>query len=93
MSDERSPRHPSPHRDRVPLWRQGFGVYAAPAAWAVQLLVGYSLTAYACHPGPVALTHVAPGWEWTRPASLVNTRSSSNSVGVRCTSSPPRKTR
>lgn len=54
----------------VPLWRQGFGVYAAPAAWSLQLLIGYGLSAYACNPGRTALAQVAEGWGWTRGASL-----------------------
>jgi hypothetical protein len=54
----------------VPRWRQGFGVYAAPAAWSVQLVLGYGLAAYACNPGRIALAQVAEGWGWTRGASL-----------------------
>jgi len=54
----------------VPLWRQGFGVYAAPTAWGAQLLIGYGLTAYACNPGRIALAQVAEGWGWTRDAAL-----------------------
>lgn len=54
----------------APLWRQGFCVYAAPAAWGAQLLIGYGLTAYACSPGRIALAQVAEGWGWTRSAAL-----------------------
>jgi hypothetical protein len=54
----------------VPLWRQGLGVYAAPAAWSAQLLIGYGLAAYACNPGRTALAEVANGWGWTRGAAL-----------------------
>ena len=57
-------------RAPVPLWRQGFGVYAAPAVWGAQLLIGYGLTAYACNPGRTALAQVAEGWGWTRGAAL-----------------------
>lgn len=71
MTDERTDPPLGAHRDRVPLRRQGFGVYAAPAAWAVQFLIGYGLTAYACHPGRLALAHVAEGWAWTRPGALI----------------------
>ncbi|HEX6860759.1 MAG TPA: hypothetical protein VF138_11250 [Caulobacteraceae bacterium] len=71
MSDPRALGHPAPHRQQVSGWKQGVGVYAAPAAWGLQFLIGYSLAAYACHPGRMALADVPEGWEWTRLFALV----------------------
>lgn len=56
--------------ERLTRLRPGFGIGAGPLAWSVQLLVGYGLTAYACHPGGLALAEVAEGWGWTRGAAL-----------------------
>lgn len=67
------PSHPSPHRDRTPLWRQFFGLFTAPVAWFLQFNIAYGLTSYACYPDGVALGHFAPGWAWTRVAAIVVT--------------------
>lgn len=64
------PAHPSPHRERAPLWRQLAGLCAAPLAWFVQFTVGYALTSYACFPGDRALGQVLSGWDWTRGAAV-----------------------
>lgn len=63
-------RHPAPQRGRAPLWRQLFGVAAGPAAWMVQLNVGYALTSYACNPGGHAAPAMLSGWAWARAVSL-----------------------
>lgn len=39
----------------VPLPRLWFGLFGAPAAWAVQLIVNYALIAHACYPATVPL--------------------------------------
>lgn len=62
--------HPAPHRDKVGIAAQLAGLAAGPVVWAVQLEFGYALTSYACHPGMLALDGFAPGWAWTRAASL-----------------------
>jgi len=46
----RDTAHPAPHRDRVPGWQTGVGLFAAPAAWSVQSLLDVSLSGYACYP-------------------------------------------
>ncbi|MFI4965212.1 MAG: hypothetical protein ACHP9T_07565 [Caulobacterales bacterium] len=63
--------HPAPHRHRVAIPAQLAGLAVGPFAWAIQLEVGYALTSYACHPGQIELSALAPGWGWTRPAGLV----------------------
>lgn len=65
------PAHPSPHRERAPIWRQFFGLFAAPVAWFVQFNIAYGLTSYACNPDGRALGHFATGWGWTRTAAVV----------------------
>ena len=46
----RDTAHPAPHRDRVPAWQVGVGLFAAPAAWSVQSLLDVGLSGYACYP-------------------------------------------
>lgn len=43
--------HPAPHRERVLLAALNFGLLAAPSAWALQLLINYAASSYACFPG------------------------------------------
>jgi hypothetical protein len=50
---------------------EGFAVFAAPAAWAAQLVFGYAATGYACYPHHVWRTAVAPGLDWARPVAVV----------------------
>jgi hypothetical protein len=62
--------HPAPHRGRVPLWRQLFGLAGGPLAWAAQLNIGYALTSYPCNPGGHSAGAMLAGWAWTRGAAL-----------------------
>jgi hypothetical protein len=43
--------HPAPHRHKVSLVALGFGLAAAPIAWAAQTIFGYALSSRACFPG------------------------------------------
>jgi hypothetical protein len=43
--------HPAPHRHKVSLFALGFGLAAAPLAWAAQTVFGYALSSHACFPG------------------------------------------
>ena len=43
--------HPAPHRHKVSLFALGFGLAAAPLAWAAQTIFGYALSSHACFPG------------------------------------------
>jgi hypothetical protein len=43
-------RHPGPRRGVVPLPALWFGIFGAPAAWALQLIADYSLVAHYCYP-------------------------------------------
>lgn len=52
--------HPSPHRARVGLGTIAFGLLAAPAAWALQLLVNAGLAEWACYPHDERLAQ--PAW-------------------------------
>ena len=40
--------HPAPHRDRVHSGALAFGLFAAPLAWATQLVSEYALTGGTC---------------------------------------------
>jgi hypothetical protein len=56
-------RHPAPHRDRSPIALLLFGLAAGPAAWAVQLELGYGVSSFACFPHNAALARTPPpGW-------------------------------
>ncbi len=48
-------RHPSPHRHRVTPRALWFGLYGAPAAWSVQVLVGFAMSAHGCYPRAIPL--------------------------------------
>jgi len=56
----RDTAHPAPHRDLVPGWLIGFGLFAGPAAWSVQSLLDVALAGYACYPKDEPLA--APLW-------------------------------
>lgn len=43
--------HPAPRRDIVPTRVLWFGIFGAPAAWALQTIVNYSLVSHFCFPG------------------------------------------
>lgn len=47
--------HPAPRRGIVSLPTLWFGIFGAPAAWAVELITGYSLIAHYCYPRDVPL--------------------------------------
>lgn len=56
------PPAPAGHAVGLPaLW---FGLFGAPAAWSLQLLVSYALTAHACFPGADRLAAQAGGGVW-----------------------------
>lgn len=48
-------RHPAPRRGIVPLPALWFGLFGAPAAWALQTIADYSLVAHYCYPSDAPL--------------------------------------
>lgn len=63
MSASFPQEHPAPHRQRVSLARQLFGLAAGPAGWIAQLVIGYGLSSYACFPRDAPhLISPPPGW-------------------------------
>jgi hypothetical protein len=46
--------HPAPLRHLAPPWLVLAGLFAAPAAWALQLLISYGLNGDACSANPAA---------------------------------------
>jgi hypothetical protein len=48
--------HPAPAARGVTLAALWFGLFGAPAAWSLQLLVSYALVAHGCYPRSVPLT-------------------------------------
>lgn len=52
--------HPAPHQHRVRLVALLFGMFAAPMAWDLQLLLSAALSGHACYPRDVPLT--IPSW-------------------------------
>jgi hypothetical protein len=60
--------HPAPRRGLVPprvLW---FGLFGAPAAWALQTIVDYGLVAHFCFPGDAP--HRAPAFDGLRATGV-----------------------
>lgn len=40
--------HPAPHREKAPLSALAFGLLSAPIAWALHLLINYSIAGQRC---------------------------------------------
>jgi hypothetical protein len=60
-----SAAHPPPTRRAGAPGALWFGLFGAPAAWALQLMASYALTAHACFPGATPLASPAAGGSWT----------------------------
>lgn len=43
-------RHPAPHRNRVPFAILILGIFVAPVAWDLQILIGSALAGHICYP-------------------------------------------
>jgi hypothetical protein len=63
--------HPGRHRDRIGLTALFFGLFAAPIAWAGNLMVTYALATHACYPGDAPLRQVISGFGFAWPLILV----------------------
>ena len=63
------PGHPAPHAGVVSLSALWFGLFGAPAAWAVQLISNYALNAHFCYPGDTPLA--SPDFGGVRAVGLV----------------------
>jgi hypothetical protein len=42
--------HPSPHRERVPMWKLGIPLVVPPVLWLARLSFSYAIIAAACGP-------------------------------------------
>jgi hypothetical protein len=62
------PADPAPSQHLVSLWRLWFGLFAAPAAWAIQLISNYALLAHFCFPADKPLA--APTFSGVRVAAI-----------------------
>ena len=49
------------------LVRPLFGVFGAPIAWIIQLVLNYALATYPCMPNDVPYASVPSSWSWDRP--------------------------
>lgn len=54
-----------PGRTTNSRWLLWFGLFGAPAAWSIQLLVNYPLAAHSCYPKGVPLNEPTFGGLWT----------------------------
>lgn len=65
--------HPAPHRHRVGLLALYFGIFGAPLAWNVELLVGTALTGHQCFPRyvPRALPMWTGTWSFVLGMNIV----------------------
>jgi len=59
-------RHPARHRDHVTLTALFFGLFAAPIAWAGNLMLTYGLSVHACYPGNRPLDQIIRGFSFSR---------------------------
>jgi hypothetical protein len=62
--------HPSPAEARRTLVSLLFALFGAPAAWSLQEIVGYALTAEACFPNDKPLPFPDAAVSWDKPAAL-----------------------
>ena len=58
------------NRDRGTLWALAFGVVGGPAAWYMQLNVGYALADWPCFPGDQRMQVPLEGYHWSWPAMI-----------------------
>jgi hypothetical protein len=63
-----SATEPAPSRPLVSLWRLWFGLFAAPMAWAIQLISNYALLSHFCFPIDEPLA--APTFSGVRVAAI-----------------------
>jgi uncharacterized membrane protein YeiB len=56
--------HPAPLRHRVSVWLLWFGLFGAPLAWSIQILVGYPFDAHGCFPKMRPLAAPSFAWLW-----------------------------
>ena len=61
--------HPAPRRDIVSTRVLWFGIFGAPAAWALQTIVDYGLVAHFCFPGDKP--RLAPTFDALRGTGIV----------------------
>ena len=61
--------HPAPHRDIVSIRVLWFGIFGAPAAWALQTIVDYGLVSHFCYPD--AKPRLAPTFGALRGTGIV----------------------
>lgn len=63
--------HAAPARQTVRPRSLWFGLFGGPAAWSVQLLINYSVTAHFCYPKNIPLSEPSFGGMWMI-AAVVN---------------------
>lgn len=63
--------HPGRHRHRIGVVALFFGLFAAPIAWAGNLMVTYALATHACYPDAEPLRQVVSGFGFAWPVILV----------------------
>jgi len=61
--------HPKPPQSAAGLGALWFGLFAAPAAWALQLISNYALLAHFCYPRSTPLS--SPSFGGTRATAIV----------------------
>lgn len=66
---EGMPGHAAPRRHLIPLRVLWFGLFGAPAVWAVQLVTDYALTSHFCYPNDTPLA--SPTFAGVRVVALV----------------------
>jgi hypothetical protein len=64
-----TPGHPAPRQHRVSLTALWFGLFGAPAAWAIQLITDYALLAHFCYPRDTPLA--SPTFSGVRLVALL----------------------
>jgi hypothetical protein len=64
-----APLRSEPAQLRVGLSALWFGLFGAPAAWALQLIASYALVAHFCYPHTTPLS--TPAFDGTRPVAIV----------------------
>lgn len=82
MPNDAPTNRPDGRNDAPGIFRLYVGMTVAPFAWAIQILIGYSLAAYACYPKTFALGR--PLWSDLRIGLAVATAACWVLLGVGC---------
>jgi hypothetical protein len=64
--------HPAPHRERIGVFWLWFGIFAAPVAWNLQLLVATAFSGHLCYPDQYPLGPAQAGFHMSWVLAVID---------------------